>query len=81
MSTPNPFSPAGPLAPQGPYQVNGQPSSSPGSPGIGGALKDALAAIFMSIAPKSITQRKSALKAQEAQAVGSAAPTGLGSEF
>lgn len=80
MSTPNP------LQPSGPYQnpINGQASSSPGSPGVGGALKDALAAIFMSLAPKSIAARKQALQAQETQAVGAppaAAPGGLGSEF
>lgn len=33
-------------------------SSSPGSPGISGAIKDAVAAVAKSFAPKAITQRK-----------------------
>lgn len=32
--------------------------SSPGSPGISGAIKDAISAVAGAIAPKSITQRK-----------------------
>lgn len=80
MSTPNPLQPGGPYT----NPINGQPSSSPGSPGVSGALKDALAAIFMAIAPKSLTQRKQALQSQEAAGVGApaqASPPGLGSEF
>ena len=64
----------------GPYQnpINGQPSSVPGSPGLGGALKDLLQALFMSAAPRSIVQRPKVLGQQEAQATGS---PGLGGEF
>lgn len=76
-----------PLAPGGPYTnpINGQPSSSPGSPGIGGALMDALAAIFKSGAPKSITQRRGIIDQAVQNAAGAppaqAAPGGLGSEL
>lgn len=36
-------------------------SSSPASPGISGAIKDAISAVAGAVAPKSITQRKSAI--------------------
>lgn len=42
-------------------QGNGRQSSSPGSPGISGAIKDAIAAVAGAVAPKSVTQRKSAV--------------------
>lgn len=35
--------------------------SSPGSPGISGAIKDAVAAVAEAVAPKSITQRKASM--------------------
>jgi hypothetical protein len=42
-----------------PDRVRGQ--SSPGSPGISGAIKDAVAAVANAVAPRSITQRKTAV--------------------
>lgn len=45
--------------PVGPYQnpINGAPSSSPGSPGISGAILDAVAALAKAFAPKALSQR------------------------
>lgn len=60
--------------------INGQPSSSPGSPGVSGAIKDAIAALAQALAPKSITQRKA--KVDQAVAQGSGAAGGsLGDQF
>jgi hypothetical protein len=42
--------------PDSPPRPRGQ--SSPGSPGISGAIKDAIAAVAGAVAPKSITQRR-----------------------
>jgi len=45
-------------------------SSSPGSPGLKGALKDAIGAIAQAAAPKSITQRRARLQSQEDAVLG-----------
>lgn len=60
--------------------VTGQPSSSPGSPGVSGAIKDLIGALAQAFAPKSITQHKA--KVDQAVAQGSGAPGGsLGDQF
>lgn len=51
-------------------------SSSPGSPGLSGAIKDAIAAVVKATAPKSITQRGSRVDADVAANDGSNDPTG-----
>lgn len=51
-------------------------SSSPGSPGLSGAIKDAIAAVVRSTAPKSLTQRGPAVDAAVAASDGSDDPTG-----
>lgn len=67
--------------PTGPYfnPNNGQPSSSPGSPGVSGAIKDLLGALAQALAPKAITQRHQ--KVDQAVAQGSGASGALGDQF
>lgn len=50
-------------------------SSSPGSPGVGGAIKDAVAALSGALAPRSIVQRKKKIDSTVDKA------TGLGDEL
>lgn len=45
-------------------------SSSPGTPGLSGAIKDAVGAIANVVAPRSIVQRKAKLEQDEARASG-----------
>lgn len=45
-------------------------SSSPASPGISGAIKDAVSAVADYVAPRSVTRRKKTLEAQEDDTVG-----------
>lgn len=45
-------------------------SSSPGTPGIAGAIKDAIGAVAGAIAPKSVTQRKASVDNTVDQATG-----------
>lgn len=54
--------------------VRGQ--SSPGSPGLSGAIKDAISAVANYVAPKSITQRRAKADADVAANDGSDDPTG-----
>lgn len=67
--------------PSGPYQnpINGAPSSSPGSPGISGAIRDAIAALAQAVAPKAITQRKAKINTAADTAVGGGGS--LGDQF
>lgn len=55
---PNPMQQTG--QPVGPYfnPINGQPSSSPGSPGVSGAIMDAIRALAQHFAPQSIVNRR-----------------------
>lgn len=55
--------------------INGQPSSSPGSPGVSGAIKDAVAALQRSLAPKALTQRGAKLNSQISGAEGGSEDT------
>jgi hypothetical protein len=48
--------------------ANGQPKAA--SPGIGGAISDAIGAAAKAFGPKAITQRKAKLDSQEAEANG-----------
>lgn len=50
-------------------------SSSPGSPGVSGAIKDAIAAISKAVAPRAIVQRKKKIDSTVDAA------TGLGDEL
>lgn len=45
-------------------------SSSPGSPGISGAIKDAISAVAHAVAPKSITQRQASIDSSVDSATG-----------
>ena len=59
-------------------------SSSPGSPGVSGAIKDAIGALAGALAPKSITQRKPKInQAVEDAQQSSQSPqtTDLGNQF
>lgn len=60
------------------YNQQGQPvpSYNQASPGIGGAISDAIKALAMAFAPKALTQRKPKID----QAVADADPT-LGNQF
>lgn len=53
--------------------INGQPSSSPGSPGVAGAISDAIAALAQAFAPRAIVQRK--------QKIDQGVSQGLGDQF
>lgn len=46
------------------------------SPGVGGAIKDAVGAIAQAVAPKSITQRRSIVDSAVSSAAGADDPTG-----
>jgi hypothetical protein len=63
------------------YNQQGQPVPvyQQASPGIGGAISDAIKALAMAFAPKSITQRKPAVDQAVAQADPSA--SSLGNQF
>ena len=74
--------PAAAPPPGGPYTnpTTGQPSSSPGSPGVSGAIKDLIGALAQAFAPRSITQHKA--KIDQAVQQGSGGPGGsLGDQF
>lgn len=45
-------------------------SSSPGSPGVSGALKDAVSAVADYVAPRSVSRRKQTVSSQEEDATG-----------
>lgn len=45
-------------------------SSSPASPGISGAIRDAVSAVADYVAPRSVTRRKPTLASQEDDTVG-----------
>ena len=56
------------------------------SPGVGGSIQDAVKALAMALAPKSITQRSARLKQSGEQAEGGGTPsqsqtTDLGNQF
>ena len=56
--------------------------SSPGSPGVSGAIKDAVDAVSRALAPKGITQRGLKVKqAIDADSGGSPQPAPLGESF
>jgi hypothetical protein len=56
--------------------VKSQYGSSPGSPGISGALKDAIGAIAKQIAPRSVVQIKPREDQRESTALGDEDDTG-----
>jgi hypothetical protein len=60
--------------------INGQSSSAPGSPGLSGAIGDAIAALSKAFAPRSIVQRPQKIDQGVDQNVGDAPPT-LGSQI
>jgi hypothetical protein len=57
------------------------PSYNTATPGVGGAIGDAIKALARALAPKSITQRGAQLQQQEQQATGQAPPQQLGNQF
>jgi hypothetical protein len=57
--------------------ANGAPSSSPGSPGISGAILDAVSALAKAFAPQAMIHRKAIIDKQVAQGEGS----DLGAQF
>jgi len=58
-----------------------QPNKRVASPGISGAIKDAVAAVSNAVAPKSITQRKQRIDGAVEQASDSPQTTDLGQQF
>jgi hypothetical protein len=78
---PMPGQATGATGPQGTVPVFNQ-----ASPGIGGSIQDAVRALAMALAPKSITQRAAKLKQDQTQAEGGGTPsqsqtTDLGNQF
>jgi len=55
--------------------------SSPGSPGLGGAIKDAVGALANAFAPRSIVQRPKKIAAEVDAASGSPQTNDLGDQF
>jgi hypothetical protein len=56
------------------------PSYNGASPGMGGAIMDAVRALAMALGPKAITQQKGRMNQQEV-AQGSQSQSGLGNQF
>lgn len=71
-----PFDPNGGTAPMAPPGVGGQHAV---SPGISGAILDAVAALAKAFAPKGITDRGKVV--QQQIATGEGAPDSLGNQF